>query len=82
TVSVPAHGERTLRYGVLFAPYEGAVLDQGIRTIEADTGLPGRAEDRSAGSRLVCSGAMEFWSFRADPAFTALKQIEAACLGI
>jgi hypothetical protein len=76
TVSIPAHGVRTLRYGVLFAPYEGAVLDQGIRTIEADNGLPGRTEGYPGDSRLVCSGTKEFWSFRADSAFTVLKQIE------
>jgi hypothetical protein len=85
TVLIPAHGARTLRYGVLFAPYEGAVLDQGIRTVEAGDGRTGRAEGKSGGaggSHLICSGTKEFWSFAADPAFTVLKQIEARYLGV
>jgi hypothetical protein len=63
TVTIPARGERVLRYGSLFAPYDSA-LDEGIRAIEPDD------------SRLVCSGLRDAWSFNADPAFTALKKLE------
>jgi hypothetical protein len=88
TVRIPAHGARTLRYGVLFAPYEGTALDQGIRTIEADGKVAGKADSKADskadgkadGSRLVCSGTKESRSFNADPAFTVLKQIEALYL--
>ncbi|GHU60685.1 hypothetical protein FACS189445_0690 [Spirochaetia bacterium] len=64
TVIIPAHGERVLRYGTLFAPYE-SFLDEGIRTIESGT------------SKLVCGGSTGSWSFNADPSFSALKKLEA-----
>ncbi|MHC6203751.1 hypothetical protein ACYULU_11220 [Breznakiellaceae bacterium SP9] len=67
TVIIPAHGERVLRYGTLFAPYESA-LDEGIRTIEATD------------SKLVCGGAGGTWSFTADPAFRALKKLAAGII--
>jgi hypothetical protein len=64
TVIIPAHGSKTLRYGVLFASYDNA-LDQGIRTIEADN------------RRLICTAPQGVWTFKADPAFAGLKQMEA-----
>ncbi|GHV73481.1 hypothetical protein AGMMS49940_07830 [Spirochaetia bacterium] len=64
TVIIPAKSERILRYGTLFAPYE-STLDEGIRTIE------------SADSKLVCGGVGGAWAFNADPAFKALKKLEA-----
>jgi hypothetical protein len=76
TVRIPAHGARTLRYGVLFAPYEGTALDQGIRTIETD----GKTDSGADGPRLVCSGSKESRFFNADPAFTVLKQLDALYL--
>jgi hypothetical protein len=63
-VTVPAGGEKTLRYGVLFAPYEGSVLDDGVHSLEGDAGA------------LVCKGRTEFWRFDADPGFTRLKALE------
>jgi hypothetical protein len=72
TVIIPAHGERILRHGTLFAPYESA-LDVGIRAIEATD------------SKLVCAGNFVAggtgsggsWSFSADPSFKVLKKLEA-----
>jgi hypothetical protein len=72
TVIIPAHGEKVLRYGTLFAPYESA-LDEGILTIEPEA------------AKLVCagnfvargSGYKGSWSFSADPTFSALKKLEA-----
>jgi hypothetical protein len=63
TVTIPARGAKTLRYGTLFAPYENNLLDDGITTIDA--------EDNA----LVCvkSGA---WRFFADPSFSVLKKLE------
>jgi hypothetical protein len=63
TVTIPAHEERTLRCGSLFAPYENNILDDGITAVEA--------EDNA----LVCikSGT---WNFPADPAFSLLKKLE------
>ncbi|MDR2402673.1 MAG: hypothetical protein LBD78_01440 [Spirochaetaceae bacterium] len=66
TVSIPAGGEKTIRYGSLFAPYEGSVPDEGIRSI-----IP---EER----RLVITGISgESRAFSADSAFTVLKAIAA-----
>jgi hypothetical protein len=64
TVTIPAHDSKTLRYGVLFSSYDGA-LDQGIRTVEADT------------RRLICTSPQGSWSFDADPAFSGLKKLES-----
>jgi hypothetical protein len=63
TVTIPALGTKTLRYGSLFAPYENNILDDGITAVEA--------EDNA----LVCvkSGS---WSFPADPSFSVLKRLE------
>jgi hypothetical protein len=63
TVTIPAQGTKTLRYGSLFAPYENNILDDGITTVEAEA------------DALVCvkSGS---WSFPADPSFAVLKRLE------
>jgi hypothetical protein len=63
TVTIPAQGTKTLRYGSLFAPYENNILDDGITAVEAEN------------NALVCvkSGS---WSFPADPAFSVLKRLE------
>jgi hypothetical protein len=65
TVTIPARGTKTLRYGSLFAPYENNILDDGITAVEA--------EDNA----LVCikSGS---WSYPADPSFAVLKNLEQA----
>jgi hypothetical protein len=64
TTTIPARGEKTLRYGALFAPYENNILDEGITAVEAE-------EDA-----LVCvkSGT---WRYLADPSFVTLKKLEA-----
>jgi hypothetical protein len=64
TFTIPAGQSRTLRYGSLFAPYEGDLLDGGIRSVEAD------------GSRLLCGGTGDYYSFPADGSFGALKRIQ------
>jgi hypothetical protein len=65
TVTIPAHSSRTLRYGVLFTPYDNNSLDQGIRTIEVDS------------RRLICTAPQGTWSFDAEPSFEGLKQLES-----
>ena len=64
TVTIPAKGSKTLRYGSLFAPYENNILDEGITAVEAEA------------DALSCikSGA---WRFPADPAFKTLKRTES-----
>jgi hypothetical protein len=64
TFTVSAGSRRTLRYGVLFAPYEKTVLDNGVGSLEGE------------GTALVCKGKSEFWRYPADPAFTALRKLE------
>jgi hypothetical protein len=63
TERIPAGGQKTLRYGSLFAPYENNVLDEGITAIEVEE------------NALVCTKA-ETWKFNADPIFTVLKALE------
>jgi hypothetical protein len=66
TVSIPAGGEKTIRYGSLFSVYEGRAPDGGIRSV-----TPGER-------RLVVTGVSgESRVFKADPAFTVLKAVEA-----
>jgi hypothetical protein len=65
TVRVPAGKSRTLRYGTLCAPYDGAVLDSGVCSAEAGNGSLALAGKNGAGH------------FAADPAFMILKAIEA-----
>jgi hypothetical protein len=65
TVTIPAGGAKTLRYGSLFAPYDEAGLDQGRGKFEEDA------------SCLVCTGAGKTQRFTADPAFIRLKGLEA-----
>ncbi|MDR3146580.1 MAG: hypothetical protein LBU21_09905 [Treponema sp.] len=66
TVTIPARGEKTVRYGSLFAAYEGSAPDGGIRSVTP--------EER----RLIITGVSgESRAFNADPAFTVLKAIAA-----
>jgi hypothetical protein len=67
TLLIPARGEKTLRYGVLFAPYEGDALDNGIAAVEAE------AETLTATGREGQSRR-----FKADPGFALLKKISAS----
>jgi hypothetical protein len=64
TVLIPAYGKKTLRYGTLFAPYEDAVLDGGIVSVEAEE------------AALVCKGREKSCIFKADPGFKVLKEIQ------
>jgi hypothetical protein len=64
TVTIPAGGTKTLRYGCLFAPYDETGLDQGIERIEGE------------GSGLVCTGKGKSQRFKADPAFTLLRGLQ------
>jgi hypothetical protein len=63
-VTIPGGGEKTLRYGVLFAAYENGVLDGGVCSLEGDT------------NALVCKGKTEYWRFNADPGFARLRALE------
>jgi hypothetical protein len=65
TVTIPAGGAKTLRYGSLFAPYDEAGLDQGITGIEGES------------SELVCTGKGKSQRFAADPAFILLKGLQS-----
>ena len=64
TETIPASGQKVLRYGSLFAPYGDQVLSEGIISIEGETGA------------LVCSGKNGSFRFAADPSFAVLKKLE------
>ncbi|MDR3138845.1 MAG: hypothetical protein LBT95_04125 [Treponema sp.] len=66
TVLIPALGKKTLRYGVLFAPYENHALDEGIISIEAEA------------AALICKGKHKIQHYNADPEFRMLKKIQLA----
>jgi hypothetical protein len=67
TVGIPAMGEKTLRYGTLFAPYSGEALDKGIKSIEAEA------------AALITAGENgQSYRFNADPGFALLKKIAAS----
>jgi hypothetical protein len=63
-VTIPGMGQKTLRSGTLFAPYEGSALDEGIASVEGEE------------TRLVCGGA-EPASFAADSRFKILRTLES-----
>jgi hypothetical protein len=62
TVTIPARGEKILRYGTLFSSYDTGI-DEGILSVEAEA------------AALVCSGAGGNSRFKADPSFGVLKGI-------
>jgi hypothetical protein len=64
TVIVPAGKQKVMRYGCLFAPYEGPVLDEGVVSLEAEA------------NNLVSAGNGGICRFAADPSFTILKGLE------
>jgi hypothetical protein len=64
TITIPAGGQKTLRSGVLFAPYESTSLDEGISSVKAGMQC------------LVCEGK-EAAYFPADPTFNVLRTLEA-----
>jgi hypothetical protein len=64
TVTIPARGAKTLRYGSFFAPYRGNSLDGGIKIAEP------------AGSTITVVGESgESLSFAADSSFAELGRI-------
>jgi hypothetical protein len=63
TVTVPAMSQKTLRYGTLFAAYEGSSLDEGIVSVQGED------------SMLVTKGK-EKAAFAADPRFAVLRTLE------
>jgi hypothetical protein len=64
TARIPAGGKRILRYGTLFASYEGDVLDAGI--FKVDTG------ERA----LIFESGLGRGRIQADPGFEGLKALE------
>jgi hypothetical protein len=65
TVTIPARGRKTLRYGVLFTAYENDALDGGVASVTGED------------AALVCSGAKGSCRFKADPAFGVLNGVHA-----
>jgi hypothetical protein len=66
TVSIPARGEKTLRYGSLFSSYEGSALDGGVKSAAGEKG------------RLILSGTSgESRTVNGDSEFTVLNAIAA-----
>jgi len=64
TVIIPGGKQKVIRYGSLFAPYEGSVLDNGIISVKADSGI------------VADGGSAGHFRFMADPSFTVLKGLE------
>jgi hypothetical protein len=65
TVIIPAGGQKTLRYGTLFTPYDSQVLDTGIQAVSAED------------ARIIAAGRSgTSCSFTADPGFVVLRTIE------
>ncbi|MDR1903269.1 MAG: hypothetical protein LBQ88_13445 [Treponema sp.] len=64
TVPIPGEGEKTLRYGTLFAPYIGNILSEGINSVEYEE------------NAVIAAGRGSYSRFRADPDFIQLKKIE------
>jgi len=64
TVIIPAGKQKVIRYGTLFAPYEGSALDNGISSVEADSGI------------VADCGSAGHLRFAADPSFVVLKELE------
>ncbi|MDR3337092.1 MAG: hypothetical protein LBT16_07805 [Treponema sp.] len=66
TVTIPAHGRKTLRYGTLFASYDNSILNMGIKSIQAEES-----------DIVVLGSGNSYVSFKADPGFVILKRIMA-----
>jgi hypothetical protein len=64
TVIIPAGKQKVIRYGTLFAPYEGSVFDNGICSVEADSGI------------VADAGSTGSFRFAADTSFAVLKGLE------
>jgi hypothetical protein len=67
TVTIPAGGKKILRYGTLFGSYGQGLLDEGVRTVQAEKN-----------SLTVQGAAKTPWTFNADTSFALLKKLEAA----
>ena len=64
TAIIPGGKQKYIRYGCLFAPYEGDALNDGISSLEAEA------------AALISQGTRGSWRFCADPSFAALKALE------
>jgi len=64
TVIIPGGKQKVIRYGTLFAPYDGSALDNGINSVEAESGT---VTGGSSAGRC---------RFAADTNFTVLKGLE------
>jgi hypothetical protein len=64
TVTIPPQSSRILRYGTLFAPYGGSVLDNGVSQIVVEKG------------KIVCESTGGKATFNADGTFQLLKDLE------
>jgi hypothetical protein len=69
TVKIPAMRQKTMRQGTLLAPYNDALLDEGIGSIE-----PGETRITAAGK--APGARMQGETFAADPSFRILKTLE------
>ena len=64
TVCIKGGEEKFLRYGTLFGSYRQNILDEGVCTLEGESGA------------LACQGKDGYWRFAADPLFGILKKLE------
>jgi hypothetical protein len=64
TVIIPGGKQKVIRYGTLFAPYEGSTLDNGISFVEVESGI------------VAGGGSANRCHFAADTGFTVLKGLE------
>ena len=64
TISIPGRNQKVIRYGCLFAPYEGSALDEGVISLKAEN------------NALTAGGKGSSWRFAADPFFRVLKFLE------
>ena len=64
SATIPAGKQKVIRYGTLFAPYEGLALNNGIISVRTDSGI------------VVDGGSTGHLRFAADPSFAVLKGLE------
>ena len=65
TVTIPGGKHQYIRYGTLFALYQGQTLDEGILSLETEA------------NALVSKGTDGHQRFTADPSFSILKAVES-----
>ncbi|MDR1127722.1 MAG: hypothetical protein LBL20_00280 [Treponema sp.] len=67
TVTIPAGSAKNLRYGTLFAPYTGTVLDKGVKGV-----------NNGGSGEIIVGAGQGYQVFTADAEFTLLKKLAAA----